>query len=55
MPSFTHVTMYMYLTLQNLDAIIGHPDYSAATISNDACLLKMKVCFLLVLPLILVH
>merc|ERR1712018_951278 len=27
---------------RNLDAIIGHPDYSAATISNDACLLKMK-------------
>ena len=23
MPSFAHVTMYMYLTLQNLDAIIG--------------------------------
>ena len=39
---------------RNLDAIIGHPDYSAATISNDACLLKMKVCHcsLLVLQLI---
>jgi len=30
---------------RNLDAIIGHPDYSAATISNDACLLKMKEPF----------
>ena len=42
---------------RNLDAIIGHPDYSAATISNDACLLKMKVChcFLLMLQLIYWH
>merc|ERR1711971_1255358 len=26
-------------------AIIGHPDYSSATISNDACLLKLKEPF----------
>jgi len=30
---------------RNLDAIIGHPDYSSATISNDACLLKLKEPF----------
>jgi len=30
---------------RNLDAIIGHPDYSAATITNDACLLKLKEPF----------
>ena len=39
---------------RNLDAIIGHPDYSAATISNDACLLKMKVCHSLFLALQLI-
>jgi len=27
---------------RNLDHIISHPDYSSATISNDACLLKLK-------------
>merc|ERR1711970_9171 len=31
--------------IRNLDAIIGHPDYSSATISNDACLLKLKEPF----------
>merc|ERR1712142_1438383 len=30
---------------RNIDQIIGHPDYSSATISNDACLLKLKEPF----------
>jgi len=30
---------------RNIDPIIGHPDYSAATITNDACLLKLKEPF----------
>jgi len=30
---------------RNIDHIIGHPDYSAATITNDACLLKLKEPF----------
>merc|ERR1711915_322052 len=27
---------------RNLDHIIGHPNYAASTITNDACLLKLK-------------
>merc|ERR1711872_679893 len=27
---------------RNLDKIIGHPNYASATITNDACLLKLK-------------
>ena len=34
-----------YHRFRNIDHIIGHPDYSAATITNDACLLKLKVDF----------
>jgi len=30
---------------RNIEHIIGHPDYSSATISNDACLLKLKEPF----------
>merc|ERR1712037_450321 len=30
---------------RNLEHIIGPPDYSSATISNDACLLKLKEPF----------
>merc|ERR1712172_100957 len=33
------------LTAAHCCAIIGHPDYSSATISNDACLLKLKEPF----------
>ena len=27
---------------RNIDQIIGHPNYASATITNDACLLKLK-------------
>ena len=27
---------------RNVDQIIGHPNYASATISNDACLLRLK-------------
>merc|ERR1719206_1555417 len=27
---------------RNVDQIIGHPNYASATITNDACLLKLK-------------
>ena len=27
---------------RNLEHIIGHPNYAASTITNDACLLKLK-------------